>query len=88
MASLDHKSSRARDPYRSYRLLLLVARLVRNNSAPHVPSARALMLAAALSGVFTCAAFATSFVFADARAQPRHGALLTIEARASRGDRN
>jgi hypothetical protein len=40
----------------------------------------ALMLAAALSGLFTCAAFATSFVFVDARAQPRHGALLTIAA--------
>jgi hypothetical protein len=48
----------------------------------------ALMLATALSGLFSCAAFATSFIFADARAQPRHGALLTIEARASRGDRN
>ena len=48
----------------------------------------ALMLAAALSGLFTCAAFATSFVFADARAQPRRGALLTIAARASWRDRN
>ena len=48
----------------------------------------ALMLATALSGLFSCAAFATSFIFADARAQPRHGALLTIAARANRRDRN
>lgn len=44
--------------------------------APAVPAllfgtVGAFTLAAALSGLFTYSAFATSFAFADARAQPR-----------------
>ena len=48
----------------------------------------ALMLAAALIGLFTCAAFATSFIFAEAQAQPRRGAIRTIAARVKQRDRN